>query len=166
MEHPRRQSTGTSVMPSFKPVGDETTMLSTNTAQTPKAPVVWPWIAVIILLLITAVSLVVAMVVGSNQPQPTPSPTVPSKTTTQSASPTPTNTAGNTVTLLLVDVSGKNFGEAANYVLGLGLKVETVAGDGLPSFDPRIQTVYDASPLGNNPITLRPNQRQRSKPQS
>lgn len=148
MQHPRRQSTGTSVMPSFKPVGEETTVLSTNTSETPKAPVVWPWIAVIVLLIITAVSLVVAMIVGSNQPQPTPSPTLPSQTSTQSATPTPTDTAGNSVTLLLSDVTGKNFGEAANYVLSLGLKVETQPGQGLPSFDPRIQTVYDASPLG------------------
>jgi len=131
-------------------VGDVTTVLQTaKTAETPKPPVVWPWIAVIILLAVTALTVVMAIVFSAMQPSPTPSPTAttptPTETSTQTGTPTPT---AENVTLLLGDVVGKNVADVAANLGLLGLKVEAVAGDELPAGDPRIMSVYAADPLG------------------
>jgi serine/threonine-protein kinase len=131
-------------------VGDVTTVLVTaKTAEQPKAPVVWPWVAVIILLAVTALTVVMAIVFSAMQPSPTPSPTqttpTPTETETQSGTPTPT---AEKVTLLLGDVVGKNVADVAANLGLLGLKVDAVAGDELPAGDPRIMSVYAADPLG------------------
>jgi len=144
MAHPRHLNTGTSVLPNVRMYADETTLISTNTAQNPKPPVVWPWIAVIILLSITAISLIVALIIGSNRPviyvSPDPSTSQfghytppPSVKPTASATPIALNTA---------DILGKGVNEVSAYLSSLGLEVATTAGDPVPADDPRLLTVY------------------------
>jgi serine/threonine-protein kinase len=144
MAHPRHLNTGTSVLPNVRMYADETTLISTNTAQNPKPPVVWPWIAVIILLSITAISLIVALIIGSNRPviyvSPDPSTSQfghytppPSVKPTASATPIAVNTA---------DILGKGVNEVSAYLSSLGLEVATTAGDPVPADDPRLLTVY------------------------
>jgi serine/threonine protein kinase len=132
----------------FDALAAETTILRTaTTAETPKQPIVWPWIAVVILLGVTALTVVMAIVFGSMQQTPTPSTSSPSQTTSpsESSSAPPTQTS---VTLLLGDVVGRNVAEVAAELGNKGLKVNAIAGDGLPDGDPRIMTVYAAKPLG------------------
>lgn len=149
MEHPRHLSTGTTVMPNVRMYSDDTTLISTNTAQNPKPPVVWPWIAVIILLSITAISLVIALIIGSNRPviyvSPEPSTSqyghytpVPSRT------PTPTTPA---IQLLSSDILGKSVNEVSAYINSLGLEVNTLPGDAVAADDPKLLTVYQVEGL-------------------
>lgn len=144
MEHPRRLSTGTSVLPNVRNF-DTTTVLPAATAPTPKPPAVWPWIAVVILLSITALALVVALLIGGNNSQPNPNPTQTQPT--WSSSPVPSATVPK-VALLMSDVLGRSVTDASSYVNGLGLQVVTVPGEALPVGDPRLLTVQSASPLG------------------
>ena len=150
MENPRFRGTGTSVLPNVHAYSDDTTLMDAKTSQVPKPPVVWPWIAVVILLSITALSLVFALIIGANKqvPAPTASET---QTSFGSATPVPSlspSASPTEVTVLTTDVVGKNIYDAANMLVGLGLKPETVAGTEVASDDPRLMTVYLANPLG------------------
>jgi serine/threonine-protein kinase len=146
MQAPRRLTTGTRVMPQV--IADETTVLE-KVKRDPNTTIVWPWIAVISLLIVTAVTLLVAMIIGSNQPgsKPTSSST-PTTSQTQSAEPTP-SASPTKIVLMLGDVAGLNVTDVSTQLNALGLKVIPVAGDQLPAGDERIQTVYDAKPLGS-----------------
>jgi serine/threonine-protein kinase len=149
MQNPRHRGTGTTVMPNVRMYSDDTTILSTNTMQNPKPPVVWPWIAVVILLSITALSLVVALIIGANKPATTPSSQPQPNQSWGSASPAPTSTSGGeTVVLLGSDVLDHNVAEASTYLTGLRLTVITQPGTTVPINDPRASLVYSASPLG------------------
>jgi hypothetical protein len=53
--------------------------------------------------------------------------------------------------VLLTDVQGKNVAEVSAELSAKGLLVTTVAGDVLPEGDPRLMSVYDATPLGTLP---------------
>jgi len=153
MSNPRHRGTGTAVLPNVRAYSDETTLLETKTAQSPKPPVVWPWIAVVILLSITALSLVFALIIGANRPvqTATASPSS-SQSTWGSATPAPTlpsaTPTATTVTVLSADILGMNVYDASAYLSGLKLQVNTVPGDMVPQSDPRLLTVYDATPLG------------------
>ena len=159
MSNPRHRGTGTAVLPNVRAYSDETTLMDTKTAQTPKPPVVWPWIAVVILLSITALSLVFALIVGANRPAPTDSGTpstsasvTPSASATQpSESPSPSATS---ITVLSADIMGMNVYDASAYLSKLGLVPKTIPGTMVDAADPRLLTVYDATPLG----TLQPGQ--------
>ncbi|MFM6979803.1 MAG: protein kinase domain-containing protein [Micrococcales bacterium] len=149
MQAPRRLTTGTKVMPVVRPMSDPTEVMAKVRIKK-DGPIVWPWIALIAFLLITAGTLLVAMVIGSARPNPSPSF---SETTSQSASPSITPSGSPTaVVLLLGDVYGLNVTDVAADLASLGLNVKAIAGDQLDATDDRIQTVYDASPLG----TLQP----------
>ena len=153
MENPRHRGTGTAVLPNVRAYSDDTTLLDANTASLPKPPVVWPWIAVVILLSITALSLVFALIIGANKPVPVPSTTESGNFGTASAVPSLSPSATPTaITLLTSDVVGKNVYEISSQLIGMGLKVETIAGDFVDASDTRLMTVYSASPLG----TLQP----------
>jgi hypothetical protein len=52
------------------------------------------------------------------------------------------------VTVLSSDIFGMNLDEATTYLQSLGLVVVPQPGLLLPAADPRLKTVYDASPLG------------------
>jgi len=149
MEHPRYLSTGTSVMPNVRLYSDDTTLISTNTAQNPRPPVVWPWIAVIILLSITAISLVIALIIGSNKPMIYVSPE-PSTSQYGHYTPVPTGSATPTtpaIQLLSSDILGKGVNEASAYISSLGLTVNTLPGDAVPADDPKLLTVYQVEGL-------------------
>jgi serine/threonine-protein kinase len=143
-----RRSTATRVMTAAIPaVAEETTLIQTPTAPTEKPPIIWPWIATIGLMVLVAAGIVVAMLNNKTAPTPTPTPT---QTQTESPTPTPTPTATdpNTVTVLSSDIFGMNLDEATTYLQSLGLVVVPQPGLLLPAADPRLKTVYDASPLG------------------
>jgi serine/threonine-protein kinase len=149
MEHPRHLSTGTTVMPNVRIYSDDTTLISTNTAQNPKPPVVWPWIAVIILLSITAISLVIALIIGSNRPVIYVSPE-PSTSQYGHYTPVPTISASPTtpaIQLLSSDLLGKSVNEVSAYISSLGLVPNAVPGDAVAIDDPKLLTVYQVEGL-------------------
>ena len=144
MAHPRHQSTGTTVMPNVRAYTDETTLISTNTAQNPKPPVVWPWIAVIILLSITAISLVIALIIGSNRPVIYVSPE-PSTSQFGHYTPAPSNVptpSSTPISLTSSEILGKGVNEISAYLSSLNLQVNTLPGLAVPADDPRLLTVY------------------------
>ena len=146
-EQPRR-STATRVMTTaIAEVPEETTVIQTPTSPTEKPPIIWPWIATIVLMLLVAAGIVVAMLSGKPAPTPTPTPT-PTQSATPSPTPTPTATDPNTVTVLSSDIFGMTLDSATTYLEGLGLVVVPQTGLLLPATDPRLNTIYDASPLG------------------
>lgn len=148
MKSAPRQTAATQVIQQPKGVSDSTAIIeiSSDTNPTQKPPIVWPWFVLIGALALTAVSVVVAIVVGSLQPQlPTwsqsPYPSSPGGT----ASPGP---SGVPIVVLLTDVQGKNVADVSAELSAKGLLVTTIAGEALPEGDPRLMTVYDATPLG------------------
>jgi len=145
-----RRSTATRVMTSAIPnVPEETTVIQTPTAPTEKPPIIWPWIATIALMVVVAGGIVVAMLNNKSAPTPSPTPTN-SQSTFPSPTPssTPTSTDPTTVTVLSSDIFGMDLQTAISYLQGLGLNPQPQPGLLLPSTDPRVNTVYDASPLG------------------
>ena len=127
---------------------DSTTVIPTFEEPTPKQPIVWPWIAVIGLILISGIAVVAAMVIGAVQrePEPTFTPITPSASPTPSASTTSAN-----VFVFTSDVVGLPIDEVTAKLEALGLFVEAVAGETVDPLDPKVNTVYDAAPLGSLP---------------
>lgn len=151
MTNAPRRSNATRVMTTANPqVSQATTVIETQADVDAKPPIIWPWIAMIVLMVIVAGTIIIAMVRG---PEPTTSPT-PSQSATpsESASPTPTPsdtpTDPNTVIVLSSDIFGMNLDAATAYLESLGLVVSPMEGLVLPADDVRVQTVYDATPLG------------------
>jgi serine/threonine-protein kinase len=112
-----------------------------------KAPVIWPWLALIGLLFAAAAGVMIAIVLSlmseqqSEVPVPTFEPTVaPSETPTEDLTPT--------VVVLLTDVIGKNVADASIFLKERGLVVDAVPGEPRGLEDPRILTVYKADGLG------------------
>ena len=127
---------------------DSTTVIPTFEEPKPKQPIVWPWIAVIGLILISGIAVVAAMVIGAVQrePEPTFTPITPSASPTPSASTTSAN-----VFVFTSDVVGLPLAEVTAKLEALGLFVEAVAGETVDPLDPKVNTVYDAAPLGSLP---------------
>lgn len=127
---------------------DSTTVIPTFEEPKPKQPIVWPWIAVIGLILISGITVVAAMVIGAVQrePEPTFTPITPSASPTPSASTTSAN-----VFVFTSDVVGLPLAEVTAKLEALGLFVEAVAGETVDPLDPKVNTVYDAAPLGSLP---------------
>lgn len=139
-------------------LSEPTTILEVPETKNEKPPIVWPWIAMIVVMLIVAMTIIVAIVRGPEQtPSPTPTNS-PTQSETPTPSPTPTETAPGTVTVLSSDIFGMDVTVASDYLGGLGLVPLLQEGLMLPEGDPRIGSVYDASPLGtlkvNDQITL------------
>ena len=129
-------------------LSDRTTLIPTFEEPKPKQPIVWPWIAVIGLVLISGIAIVAAMVIGAvrQEPEPTFTPITPSASPSQTASPSAT-----TVVVLSSDVVGLPLAEVTLKLEALGLFVEAVAGETVDSLDPKVNSVYDAAPLGKMP---------------
>ena len=151
MTNAPRRSNATRVLTTANPqVTQATTVIETQAEVDQKPPIIWPWIAMIVLMVIVAGTIIFAMVRG---PEPTSSPT-PSQSSTpsESASPTPTPSDTpsdpNTVIVLSSDIFGMNLDAATAYLEGLGLVVAPMEGLVVPADDARVQTVYDATPLG------------------
>jgi serine/threonine-protein kinase len=146
-----KRSTATRLITTAVPqVTDATTLIEmTDTAETPK-PIVWPWLATIGALVLTAIIVLVAILSGGPAPTPSPSPTTPSAspTETETPTPTPTPTDPNQVVVLSSDIFGVNIDDAASYLESLELVVIRSEGLEVANDDPRLLTVYDASPLG------------------
>ena len=146
-----RRSNATRVMTTANPqVSQATTLIETQDEVDGKPPIIWPWIAMIVLMVIVAGTIIFAMVRG---PEPTTSPTPsqsasPTPSQSASPSPSPTPTDPNTVIVLSSDIFGMNLDAATVYLQDLGLLVEPLEGLVVPADDARVQTVYDATPLG------------------
>ena len=146
MTSPRRQPTPTTVLKTLPTVTTSTTIISTDTAPAPKLPIVWPWLALVAMLAITAIGLIVTIVLGAMQPSSTPTPSQSNSsypTPTQSGPPSPTE-----VTLLSGDVLGQDIDVVVAKLQSLGLTFAAQAGETVSADDPKVNTVYDASPLG------------------
>jgi serine/threonine-protein kinase len=125
---------------------DSTTVIPTLDEPKVKKPIVWPWIAVIGLIIVSGLAIVAAMVIGAVQtePEPTFTPITPTQTPTPTTSPTAAN-----VFVFSTDVVGLPLDQVTLKLEALGLFVEPVAGETVDALDPKVNTVYDAAPLGS-----------------
>lgn len=144
---PAKGRSNTRVMPVLQDEVPETTLIELNRESKPA--LVWPWIALIVALVITATVLIFAMVTKT-EPTPSPSPT-------QTVTPTPSSTATETpttpseVVVLSSEVLGLNKDEVFVALEAKGLIVNLVEGTALQTGDPKINTIYEALPLGSMP---------------
>jgi serine/threonine protein kinase len=146
----------TRLIDAVKPLPETTSIIETVEVAKEKPAAVWPWVSVVVILILTALGVVFAML---GQPAPTPKPT-PTTTPTQTPTPTPTPTTTptdtptpvSTTTVFSSDVLNQNVDAVESLLQEKGLLVNRVKGDGLPTGDTRINTVYEASPLGSMPV--------------
>jgi serine/threonine-protein kinase len=127
---------------------DKTTLIPTFEEPKVNKPIVWPWIALIGLVAVSAVAIVAAIVIGAmTQQQPTPTFTpLPSQSATPSVSPSAT------VEIWPKDVVGLPLELVASDLESQGLIVEAVPGETVDPTDPKVNTIYDAAPLGTMPV--------------
>jgi serine/threonine-protein kinase len=140
----------TRMIDTVQPIPQTTSIIETIPTKEQKPAAIWPWISVVVVLVITAVSVVFAMLGRPAAPTPTPTPT-PTATETPTPTPTPTQTP-STATVFSSDVIGQNVDTVESLLVDKGLLVVRVKGDALPTGDPRINTVSDATPLGSMPV--------------
>lgn len=126
-------------------LSDKTTVIPTFEEVKPKQPAVWPWIALISLIVISALAIVAAIIFGAlTQHNPGPSFTPqPSSSSTPTESSTPLD-----VVVWPKDVVGLPLDQVTAQLRALGLQVEAVPGETVDATDPKVNTVYDAAPLG------------------
>ena len=118
-----------------------------KTEPSEKAPVIWPWLALIGLLFAAAAGVMIAIVLSLMSEQQSEVP-VPTFEPTVAPTETPTEDPAPTVVVLLTDVIGKNVADASIFLKERGLVVDAVPGEPLDLEDPRILTVYKADGLG------------------
>lgn len=135
-----------------------TEVIPTDTAPLPRAPIVWPWVATLALLAVTAVVVIVAILSepGEVEPQTTPSPSVSSTTPAEpepTASETPDATSSpeviETVLILRSDFIDGNLSDVTARLTELGMQVNAIPGDTVPTNDQRARRIYAVSPTGN-----------------
>ena len=159
---PRRTSATQLLTVATPAVTEATTVIKTDTAESPKPPIVWPWIATIALLVITGLTVILAMIFTPKAgPTPTPQPTVTvtksatpsaspsisaSAAPTQSASPEPTDS--NTTNVDVAGILGQDFANVQSALESQNLQVNLIEGVKVPPGDVRINTVYMATPAG------------------
>ena len=159
---PRRTSATQLLTVATPAVTEATTVIKTDTAESPKPPIVWPWIATIALLVITGLIVILAMIFTPKAgPTPTPQPTVTvtksatpsaspsisaSAAPTQSASPEPTDS--NTTNVDVAGILGQDFANVQSALESQNLQVNLIEGVKVPPGDVRINTVYMATPAG------------------
>jgi len=140
----------TRVIDTVKPIPQTTSIIETVETAQEKPAAIWPWVSVVVILVLTAAGVIFAML---SQPTPTPTqtptetPTV-APTPTATETPTETPTAPTETTVFSSDVIGQNVDTVESLLQEKGLLVTRVKGDALPTGDPRINTVYEAAPLG------------------
>lgn len=124
-----------------------------DTAPIPKAPVVWPWLALIGLMVIS-VGVVVAAILSepSQIVEPDPEPAQVEEVEEPSEPETSEPAEPQSAVIRYENVEGKAIAEVTSYLNNLGFTVNAVAGQVLDGDDPRVRTVYAATPLGN--VTL------------
>ena len=142
----------TRMIDTVKPVHEDTSVIHTVEARGEKPAIIWPWVAVVLVLTLTTAGVIFAMLSQPKlQAKPTPTPTS-TATATQTPTPTPTPTPTTNTTVFSSDVIGQNVDTVEKLLTDKGLKVVRVQGDGLQTGDPKINTVYDATPLGSLPV--------------
>jgi serine/threonine protein kinase len=127
-------------------LSDKTTVIPTFDEPKQKQPIVWPWIALIGLIVVSAIAIVAAIVlgaIGQHQPGPSFTPFNPSDSPSASASASPID-----VVVWPKDVVGLPVDQVTDQLQALGLVVEPVPGETVDPTDPKVNTVYDAAPLG------------------
>ena len=150
---PSKTRANTRVMPVLPDEPTETTVID-EVVESAKPALVWPWIALIVALIVTGGVLIFAMVQKSN-PSATPTPTetsTNSSSATPSATPTITPTTPANVVVLSSEVLSLNKDEVKLALEAKGLVVNLVEGEALQTGDPRINTIYEALPLGSMPV--------------
>ena len=138
----------TRVIETVKPLPQTTSIIETVETAQEKPAAIWPWVSVVVILVLTAAGVIFAML---SQPAPTPTPTetpTVAPTPTATETPTETPTAPTETTVFSSDVIGQNVDTVESLLQEKGLLVTRVKGDALPTGDPRINTVYEAAPLG------------------
>jgi len=142
----------TRMIETVKPVAETTSIIETVETEVDKPSAVWPWVSVITVLVLTTVGVLIAILTQPT-PEPTPTPT-PTETATPTPTPTPTETptTPTTTTVFASDVLEQNVDVVETLLVGKGLKVSRIEGTPLPTGDPRINTVYEATPLGSLPV--------------
>jgi len=142
----------TRMIETVKPVAEETTVI--ETAPVEKTSAVWPWVSVIAVLLLTTIGVLIAIFTQAPPtPTPTPTPTeTPTVTPTPTPTPTETPTTPTSTTVFASDVIEQNVDVVETLLVGKGLKVVRIEGTALPTGDTRINTVYQATPLGSLPV--------------
>ena len=140
----------TRMIETVKPLPQTTTIIDTVENKVEKQSAVWPWVSVIAVVVLTTVGVLIAIL---TQPNPAPTPT-PTETPTVTPTPTPTETptTPSTATVFASDVMEQNVDVVETLLVGKGLIVSRVEGTPLPTGDPRINTVYEATPLGSLPV--------------
>ena len=139
----------TRMIETVKPLPQTTAIIETVEDKGAKPAAVWPWISVVAILVLTALGVIIAML---SQPTATPTPTetpTVTETPTPTETPTETPTTPTSTTVFSSDVLGQNVDTVESLLQEKGLLVTRVKGDALPTGDPRINTVYEASPLGS-----------------
>ena len=132
-----------------------TEVIPTDTAPLPRAPIVWPWVATLALLGVTAIVVIVAILSDPNTEQPavSPTPSVSQTGTTNSDAPVseePTQSpVVSTVLILRSDFIGGNLSDVTARLTELGMSVDAIPGDTVPTNDQRARQVYAISPTGN-----------------
>ncbi len=142
----------TRMIETVKPLPQTTTIIDTVENNVEKQSAVWPWVSVIAVVVLTTVGVLIAILTQPN-PTPTPTPTeTPTVTPTPTPTPTETPTTPSTATVFASDVMEQNVDVVETLLVGKGLIVSRVEGTPLPTGDPRINTVYEATPLGSLPV--------------
>ena len=144
----------TRMIETVKPVPQTTSVIETVPTAVEKPSAIWPWVSVIAVLLLTTIGVLVAIL---TQPSVTPTPTptateTPTETPPPKPTPTETPTTPPTATVFASDVIEQNVDTVETLLVGKGLKVLRIEGTALPTGDPRINTVYEATPLGSLPV--------------
>lgn len=142
-----RQQAATQLLEKVDTISDRTVPIELNQDDIlRKQPIVWPWFALIALLALTALSVVVAIIVTSLQTETT----TPSQSPYPSSNPGTSSASPNTpqVVVLYKDVNGRNISEVSAELSAKGLLVNAVPGNVVAPGDPRVMTVYEATPLG------------------
>jgi serine/threonine-protein kinase len=142
----------TRMIETVKPLPQTTTIIETIDTPVQKQSAVWPWVSVIAVVALTTVGVLIAIL---TQPAPTPTETpteTPTVTPTPTPTPTETPTTPSTATVFASDVMEQNVDVVETLLVGKGLKVSRIEGTPLPTGDPRINTVYEATPLGSLPV--------------
>ena len=116
--------------------------------QAKRNPWMWPLIAIVSVLALVLVGVIIAIVASPDDKEPVASSTKPTISKTPSATPskTPTPTA-QAVVIDQADFLGLTEAQAKDKLVGLGLRMETVLGDGAPDSGQAGRS-YAVSPTG------------------
>jgi serine/threonine-protein kinase len=131
-----------------------TEVIPTDTAQLPRAPIVWPWLATLGLLGITAIVVIVAILSDPNTENiPTQTPESSQESTTpEEQENTESASVSEAVTSELIlrsEIIGENLSIVTAKLAELGMSVNAIPGIEVEAGSLQARTVYAVSPTGN-----------------